>query len=136
VCAFTSLEIAYNKITSFCEDGNPTPPDPEPPSQMQVRRRDWSIHAVDTTAPLEAVKYLGVYLPLHGQDVESYIRCYKYLAESRDRLISCRALPDCKLLVLEMQLVPGILNSSSKAAWTTPQYTQIDNLMAGEIFPP
>jgi hypothetical protein len=52
VCAFIGLEIACKKKTSFCEDGNPTLPNPEPPPQMQVRRWDWFIHAVDFTDPL------------------------------------------------------------------------------------
>ena len=87
-------------------------------------------HPIPIRTTTNSTKYLGVQLPFSVKDTDSHSWCTTYIATSTAVLRSKCATPDCKLLVLNTQILPTLLYKATKASWTYAKYIAIDKLLA------
>ena len=130
-CAFTGMQLAIAK-TECIAIGSPFEVeamlDTEP--TITIRDWNWNPHTIPIRATTVPTKYLGVLLPFSSKDTDSHAWCVDYVTTSATHLRYKCASPDCKLLVLNTQVLPTLLYKATKASWTYDRYLDIDKLLA------
>ena len=129
-CAFTGLEIAATKILAVLINADAANDSGHDPPQLIVRDWSWAPMEVPFNDALSSMKYLGVDIATTDNDIDSFVWCQNAVTRQLRHLTSRRATSECKLKLIQSQILPTILYRASKACWPLAKYILLDKLFS------
>ena len=118
------MEIATNKVEYVSINC------PRKPAPLQIRDLSWSTHSVPCVPGKENVRYLGISLPVGGDDLPT-LRWARDLLMTSLKHLELRAAPiSCKIYVATAQVFPAVMYRATKASWTLSQYRSLDKIFS------
>jgi exonuclease III len=129
-CAFTGLEIAATKILAVLINSDADTDTEGVPPQLIVRDWHWNPMEVPFDDARSSMKYLGVDIATTEKDEDSFTWCHNAVTRQLRHLTSRRATSECKLKLIQSQILPTILYRASKACWPLAKYHSLDKLFS------
>ena len=123
-CCFAGMEIATNKVEYVSINC------PRKPAPLQIHDLEWTAHPVPCVPGKENVRYLGISLPVGGDDLPT-LRWARDLLMTSLKHLELRAAPiSCKIYVATAQIFPAVMYRATKASWTLSQYRSLDKIFS------
>jgi hypothetical protein len=123
-CCFAGMEIATNKTEYVAING------PRAPPSLRVHGLRWDETIVPCVYGKDSVKYLGISLPVDGDERQSLAWAASMLSTTLKQL-EMRAAPlSCKVYVAAAQIIPTVMYRATKAPWTLAQYRSLDRIIS------